>query len=76
MTTGSEMMEASILSEEVSMKSQQERVLAGAILVPGRTFQMISKSWRNKDQRAWWRDNLRGSLIYVGEVFVVGDDGD
>ena len=29
----------------------------------GRTFQMISKSWRKRDQRACRRDSLRGSFI-------------
>ena len=52
-TTGSETMEVSTLSEDVLIKSWQERASAGAILVPERTLQMMSKSCKKRDQQAW-----------------------
>ena len=52
MTTGSGMMVTLSLSSAVSMRSFWERVSAGAIRVPGVTCQQISKSCKNKDQRA------------------------
>ena len=60
--TGLGMMEELILSEEVSMESRQERASAGAILVPGKTFQTISKSCRNKDHLACQRESFQGSF--------------
>ena len=47
-TTGSKTIKALTLSEDVSMKSHQDRASAGAILVPGRMFQMMSKSCKKK----------------------------
>ena len=48
--TGLGTIEESTLLEEVSMELHRERASAGAILVPGKTFQTISKSCKNNDQ--------------------------
>ena len=52
MTTGSGTMAISTLLSAVSMRSFGERASAGAIHVPGVICQWISKSCKNKDQRA------------------------
>ena len=36
---------------------------AGASLVPGRTFQTMSKSCKKRDQQACWRESLQESLM-------------
>ena len=59
---GSGQMAVSVLSLEVSTRSRRESASAGAIFDPGVTFQIMSKSCRNKDHRACCLDNLQGSL--------------
>ena len=63
MTTGSGMMVTLSLSSVVLMRSFWERASAGAIQVPGVTCQQISKSCKNKDQRACWWDSFLGSFM-------------
>ena len=58
MTAGKGTMATSVLLEEVSTWTRQERASAGASLAPGRTFQTRSKSWRKSDHRACCLDNL------------------
>ena len=51
-TIGLGQMKVVWLSRVVSMRSFQDKALAGAILVPGVTSQMMSKSWRKRVQQA------------------------
>ena len=64
MMTGSERIEASILSNEVSMKSQRERASAGAIEV------------LKEEGPASLTSRQLTRVFDIGEVFVVSDDGD
>ena len=57
-TTSSGHITLLMLSKEVSTSSCLERASVGAILVPGMTCQMISKSCRNRDHHACCQDSL------------------
>ena len=63
-TAGSRQMAELVLSVEVSTESLLERASTGAILVPGVTCQIMSKSCKNNDHLAWHLDSFRGSLMY------------
>ena len=52
MTTGTGTMAALMLLSMVSIRSLQERALAGAICVPSITCQQMSNSCKNNDQHA------------------------
>ena len=62
-TAGSRHMAMSVLSMVVSIRSRLERVLVGAIFVPGVTCQTMLKFCRNNDHLACHLDSLQGSLM-------------